>query len=119
MRGAGQRANGTGIENPGQFRRHLEFYRMVPTGQNSIGENVLEEQLIASAYGRCEGLSGIEMEDSSQVWSEEQLRITCRYFDGLLPSDRLLVDGSEVDMQSVLDKSGSRLYWTIVARVVR
>ena len=69
--------------------------------QNEIGEMIPTWDTYAEAFARFEPLLGREFFQAAMTVSEAQAKVTMRWRDGILPSDRILARGESWDIVSI------------------
>jgi SPP1 family predicted phage head-tail adaptor len=90
--------------NAGMLRTPVTFQRKTRTPNGSGGFTDTWSTLANSATrAHVKSLSGFERLQQDRVNAETKLRLVCRYFAGLRPDDRVLIEGRAHNIRFVND----------------
>jgi len=113
--------------NFSKLRHRIIFLRPTDITKNSMNEAIpkyerfkpyaknQEEITDFSVAGLVVPMSGREYEESQKIRAETTYKISTRYFPGITADMRILHDGREFEIISILDLDGSREELQIVA----
>lgn len=87
--------------------------------QDDFGEEVKTWQTFATRPARIEPLRGSESWNAQQVHAEVTHRVTLRWLDGLSPTMRVVHDGRNLDIESIInpDERGDIVELMCIERV--
>lgn len=88
--------------NAGRLRHRLTLQEPVEA-RNSYNEVITTWALVAVVWGSVEPLSGREFFDAEHVQSEITHRVRLRYRAGITPEMRVLHEGRDLRIESVID----------------
>lgn len=92
-----------------ELNRRVQLQRSTPVIDPSTGYDHDEWATFAEVFAKVEPLVGREYLAAAAMQSEGITKFTMRYRDDLLPTDRLLFDGKEWNVQSIQNvRSGNR-----------
>jgi SPP1 family predicted phage head-tail adaptor len=90
--------------------RHALRIEQVSESRDAIGGAVESWAEVVTVRGSLEPLSGRELIAAAQVHAEVTARARFRYVSGVTPKMRIVFDGRQYDILSVID-SGMRHRW--------
>lgn len=76
--------------------------------QDAFGEEVKTWQTFATRWGSVEPLRGRERWNAQQVHAEVTHRVTMRWLSGLSPTMRVVHDGRNLDIDSIINPDERR-----------
>lgn len=89
-----------------ELAHRITIERLEEYEDPETGYRVEEWREIAAAYARVDPMLGRERLAAMQVVAVEQTKFTTRYLPGITTYDRLLWDGSEWNIQSIVNVGG-------------
>lgn len=99
-----------GRDTPIGPMRQLVTIQARTVAQNSYGEAVQTWTTVATRWGNLEPLSGREVWQAQQVRPDVTHRVTLRYYDGLTPKHRVVIDGQTFGVVAVVNPDGRKRF---------
>ena len=89
-------------------KRHRVEIQARAVSRDEYGGIAATWETVATVWGEVIELSGRELWQAAQVRPDLTSRVTIRYYEGLTPKHRLIVDGRTLNIESVINPDGRR-----------
>ncbi len=89
-----------------ELNHKITFERLQTVVDPVTGYRTEEWVQVAEAFARMDPMLGRERLASKQINAEEVTKFTTRWLTGITPADRLVCNGEEWNMQSIVNVGG-------------
>ncbi|QOY61865.1 phage head closure protein [Lysobacter sp. H21R4] len=89
-----------------QLNHKITFERLETVIDPVTGYRTEDWVEVASAFARVDPMLGRERLASQQITAQEVTKFTTRYLSSVTPADRLIYNGEEWNMQSIVNVGG-------------
>jgi SPP1 family predicted phage head-tail adaptor len=95
--------------------RHLVEFKAISATSDGAGGQTETLAVVASAYAKIDPKRGMERLSSGQMEAYTYYKVVCRYDAAITPATRMVWDGKELNIKSVLNMDARNRFMEITA----